>query len=176
MDEQRHAGFRIRRIRADDWRDYRDARLRALADTPDAFRTLLSEAAEQPDSYWQARAASGADDPANATFGAIAEDGRWIGMATGFIDQESATADVFGMWIDPAARRRGLGKELLGAVDRWAGSRGIRRLRLSVTETNTAARTLYAAAGFVETGRTEELREGSTLRVFEMIREPADDG
>lgn len=171
MLDESNAGYALRRTRPGEWRELRDTRLRALADTPDAFRVVLAEDAARPDSDWREWAAG---DAAYATFAAIGVDGRWVGMAGVFIGDDATIADVVAMWVDPARRGRGIGRGLLRAVDEWARSQGAKRLRLSVTETNVEARTLYASAGFVETGHTEPLREGSSLTVFELIREAHD--
>ena len=43
---------RIRCLRPDEWRVWKDLRLHALADSPDAFGETLSSASQRPDSYW----------------------------------------------------------------------------------------------------------------------------
>jgi [ribosomal protein S18]-alanine N-acetyltransferase len=62
-------------------------------------------------------------------------------------------AEVLTLAVIPDGRRRGLGAALLTAALREAGERGAQAVLLEVSETNTAARALYAAAGFVEVGR-----------------------
>jgi ribosomal-protein-alanine N-acetyltransferase len=51
---------------------------------------------------------------------------------------------------DPARRRRGAARALLGAAEREARSRGLRAIALDTTVLNEPARTLYASAGFDE--------------------------
>ena len=55
--------------------------------------------------------------------------------------------------IDPAARRRGLGKQLLEALLAEARETSSEAVFLEVRESNAAARALYISAGFQETGR-----------------------
>ncbi len=62
-------------------------------------------------------------------------------------------AEVLTLAVDPAARRRGLGRALVEAVATEACARGAEALWLEVAEDNMAARALYAAAGFEPTGR-----------------------
>lgn len=73
------------------------------------------------------------------------------------------------MWTAPAARRRGVGSDLVGAVRAWAIDGGAEAVGLSVTEDNSAATLLYRRIGFVETGDSEPLRPGSTERVIRMM-------
>ncbi len=57
-------------------------------------------------------------------------------------------AGVFSMLTLPGFRGRTLGDAVLAALARWALSRGASRLYLQVERDNTAARRLYARAGF----------------------------
>ena len=49
----------IRALGADEWRVYRDLRVRALADSPDAFGRTLAEEDGRLDTEWSSRLASG---------------------------------------------------------------------------------------------------------------------
>jgi hypothetical protein len=51
----------VRAFSADEWRGYRDLRLRALADSPDAFGSTLTEETSRLDAEWARRFASSAD-------------------------------------------------------------------------------------------------------------------
>jgi len=53
------------------------------------------------------------------------------------------------MAVEPAWQRRGVGRILLANIEDQARKRGLPHLSLMVTEENTAARELYAGAGFI---------------------------
>lgn len=57
----------VRKIESADWPIYKDLRLRALRDAPDAFGSTLAAELPRPDSLWQDRlvvaGASGHDLP-----------------------------------------------------------------------------------------------------------------
>jgi ribosomal protein S18 acetylase RimI-like enzyme len=98
---------------------------------------------------------------------------RCLGMAGGFFAaEERETATLWGMWVDPGARRRGLGRELVEAVAAWARVCGARRLRLAVTDCDASrpAAALYGELGFVETGEHEELASDPSLTALVMLR------
>jgi ribosomal protein S18 acetylase RimI-like enzyme len=59
---------------------------------------------------------------------------------------------IAGFAVDPAHRRRGLGRALLDAAAAEARARGARRLTLRVLAHNEPARRLYERAGFVVEG------------------------
>jgi GNAT superfamily N-acetyltransferase len=145
----------------DDWELVRDVRLRALADSPDAFSVTLAEARTQPEEVWRERL--GATNP---TLLAV-EDGYGVAMGGGFAPPGSTAAWVWGMWTDPAFRGRGLGRRILADLLGWAQDAG-RTPYLHVTEGNDGARALYLSCGFVPTGAWEPLREGSPLQIEEL--------
>lgn len=57
-------------------------------------------------------------------------------------------AMLHALHVDPAARRSGLGSDLMRGAALWARDLGIETLTLVVTEANTTARALYAKLGF----------------------------
>jgi ribosomal protein S18 acetylase RimI-like enzyme len=61
------------------------------------------------------------------------------------------------MWVAPEARRTGVGEALVDAVIEWAGSNGVKRLRLDVADNNAAAIALYIREGFQPNGKVSAL-------------------
>ncbi len=146
----------IRQPRPDEWRTWRDLRLRALADAPDAFGETLAEARARDDEGWRALAA-----PRPDVAQLLAERGGVpAGMAVAVIDPDDPVrANLYAMWVAPEARGGGAGRALVEAALRWTRSRAALELSLRVTERNEAARALYAGCGFRETGERAPLRE-----------------
>ena len=62
-------------------------------------------------------------------------------------------AEIADLAVAPRARRRGVGRALLGRVLAELGEAGVRTVYLEVRESNQAARTLYEANGFGSIGR-----------------------
>jgi [ribosomal protein S18]-alanine N-acetyltransferase len=62
-------------------------------------------------------------------------------------------AEVLTLATDPSHRRQGLARVGLAAFEAGAAGRGAGRVFLEVAEDNTAARALYAAAGYAQVGR-----------------------
>jgi ribosomal protein S18 acetylase RimI-like enzyme len=153
----------VRRLRPDEWRAYRDLRLRALGDSPDAFGSVLDVDRQRTDAEWAERLASAADPRWNLPL-AAEEGDALVGLAWGRIHPaEPETAHLFQMWVVPESRGLGVGAMLLDAVVAWAREVKARRVVLSVTCGDTAARRLYERAGFTPSGDPEPLRDGSPL-------------
>ena len=140
----------IRRLVAADAPAYKRLRDDMLDGFPDAFTSDAETERAKPDSAYIARfEAEG--DPARFSFGAWC-DGQLVGAITCERDARVKVrhiGHIVGMMVSPAARGQGVGAALLSACiacARQAG--GMEMLTLSVTSTNSAARSLYAKAGF----------------------------
>jgi len=162
----------IRPIQRAEGAALRDIRLRAIRDTPDAFAVSLADTLAQTDEGWTAWATRNAAGEASVMY--VAEDaGRWIALAGGMRDTCGAeeVAHLISMWVDPAYRGQGLGRQLVERVVGWAGGRGLRRIELWVTAHNTAARALYAGCGFRETGESQAFPSDVALIELKMARD-----
>lgn len=158
----------IREVRPEEWRSLKDLRLRALETDPDAFGSTFAEERVKPVTAWQEWAAEGWGLGAQTTLVALVGD-RWLGMGVCIVaEAEPRSATVYAMWVYPAARRQGIGEELLQELIKWASFKNAEELLLAVTEGNTAAMNLYERDGFMSTGTGGVLRPGSNLRTLSM--------
>jgi len=154
---------KVRGFEAHEWVAYRDLRLAALAESPDAFGSTLSRESQLSDAEWASRLASGVNSALN--FPAVAEfDNKPIGLSWGRIEEsEPALAHLYQVWVHPDYRGLGAGKMLLEAVVGWAAGRQANYLELGVTCGDTAAMRLYTRAGFELIGEPEPIRPGSEV-------------
>ncbi len=155
---------RIRSISGDEWRLWRSLRLRAVEESPNAFRSTLGEESAEADEWWRDLIGKTAEHPRGLLLVAEA-DSDPVGMLFGRIDEDKEVLDVGAMWVDPEVRRMGIGRGLMDAAIEWAKSAGAVRAELWVTLGNEAAEKLYAKAGFGPTGDIEPLRPGSEFDV-----------
>ncbi|MFI5933190.1 GNAT family N-acetyltransferase [Actinoplanes sp. NPDC051494] len=72
-----------------------------------------------------------------------------VGCA-GLRPAEPPVGEITKMFVLPAARRTGVARRLLAAIEELALDRGLRTLRLDTRTDLVEARALYAAAGFTE--------------------------
>lgn len=142
-------GMEIRRLGPTDRDVLRAVRLRALADAPSAFGSTLAGEQAYSDAEWDGRLAT----PGSVTFVAVAPGGRPVGMVTSVPDPaDRRVADLFGMWVAPEVRRRGVGDALVRRLLAWAEEVDVEVVRLCVTGGNDDAERLYRRHGFVRTG------------------------
>jgi GNAT superfamily N-acetyltransferase len=128
-----------------DWREWRPIRLEALADTPIGFGELHADAAALTDADWEERWA-------RPGLRVLAYDHTTpvgpVGMAGGF-RREDGVPVLFGVYVRPAARGRGVLEALVDEVAAWCAPDP---LVLDVHEDNAPAHAAYLRLGFVETG------------------------
>lgn len=125
----------VRPPRPDEWGAVRALRLRALADAPDAFGSSLAREAAQSEEEWRS---FWLERPGTAALiAADGDDGHLVGMAFGWPTRDDpTTAGLFGMWVEPAMRRHGVGAALVGGIVDWARASGFPRIELGVTTSN----------------------------------------
>jgi ribosomal protein S18 acetylase RimI-like enzyme len=149
--------------------DYKAVRLRALQDTPLAFGSTYARESQLTDEEWEVRAArltNGRD------IGFLGQhSGRYAGLALCFTDEaDPRKGHLISMWVAPEARRHGLGRKLIDAIEAWAAGQEIDTLQLMVTSVNDAATKFYERLGFTKTGRTEPYPNDPALIEYEMTK------
>ena len=155
----------VGRLVADDWRLYRGIRLAMLRESPAAFGGTHDEAIGNDEQVWRQRLRE------NTVL--LARVGRVpAGSAMYSVYGASDPRDcfLFGMWVDPAFRRAGVGRALIEAVMKRARAAGKWRVVLHVVADNTDARGLYEQAGFVATGHSVPYPHDHQLSEVEMER------
>ncbi|MFI1808941.1 GNAT family N-acetyltransferase [Streptomyces sp. NPDC020422] len=154
----------LREVTTADWPLWRDARLAALADSPEAFKASLADWPHGGEERWRARLA------APGSYGVVALlDGRAVGMAAGLVVADGAH-ELRSVWVGPRARGRGVGDRLIAAVEAWAVRSGAGSLRLGVIPGNTPAIALYSRHGFTPAGRPGGLLPGGRTRELLMVK------
>ena len=138
----------IRRLVRPDAAGFRALRLEALQRHPEAFGDSHAEAiARAPAEF----AALIAQPPPATILGAFDAGESLLGMAGLAVSRHAKQRHkglVWGVYVTPAARGRGLGQALLVAVVQAGREAGLEQLQLSVVPENAAAMAVYAGLGF----------------------------
>jgi nucleoside-diphosphate-sugar epimerase/ribosomal protein S18 acetylase RimI-like enzyme len=151
LEAEGHAGgsgtLTVRTLRPDEAETFWALRLRGLREHPESFGASYEEDAALPMECVRARL----EGTSQRVLGAF--DGeRLVGVAGLWREtgrKQAHKAHVWGMYVLPEVRSRGIGRRLMSAVIQ-EGRRmpGVERLLLTVAVGNVAAHSLYRALGF----------------------------
>ena len=143
--------MQIRRLGPADASEYRELRLRAFRQNPEAFTSSYEEEVLKPVAYSEQRLAA----TSAARFWGAFLDGQLVGTVG--LDREQRIknrhkAVVIGMYVAPEVARRGAGRALMEALMADARASDLEVLVLTVTRGNAGAERLYLDAGFKSFG------------------------
>ena len=148
--------MQIRRLLPSDAAAFQDLRLRGLLESPAAFGSSYEEEVDRP---IPAIADSMAEGSGRNVFGAFI-DNKLIGVIG--VGREPGVKEkhrgfIRSMYVEPEARRQGVGKALMGEAVGFARTMpGLRQITLAVTAGNAAAITTYEGFGFKVCGTAPE--------------------
>lgn len=148
-----HGYMHVVQITPERWIEYKELRLKALKDNPLAFDSSPEDEEQLSEEEWKEKLAEEND------FKVFIEDNRRL-IAKMEVEWDKRAkvrhiAEVYGVYIDPQYRGKGLGKMLMDAVEKLAPQHDIKKLWLDVVVTQAPAMGLYRKLGFREIGRTE---------------------
>lgn len=156
--------FTLHRPTEDDWQAIRDLRIRAVADSPNAFLETLEQALAVEEEGWRSRARRNVA-AGSTQIVAVAPDGRWVGSMICFVsdgpphyverrEPPDRRANLVGVFVDPDWRGAvGVTDALLAVILEWVvREQGLTQLYLHVNAVNERARRSYESRGFRTTG------------------------
>jgi GNAT superfamily N-acetyltransferase len=141
----------VRPIRTGEGRLLREVRLAALAANPGAFLETYDEVAADADDRWAARVGASTGEGDQLVLLAL-DGGRPVGMAgiaREIGQRRRHRATLWGVWLDPACRGRGVGRRLVQEALDWAARAGVRAVYLEVVESEDPSWSLYGRLVFV---------------------------
>jgi len=164
------AEIAVRVLDESGWSLYREARLRALEESPYSFTATLADEADRDEQFWR--------DRMTRSSRLLAERETTIGIASlGPYPADPTAAELFGLYVVPDARSTGVASHLVDAAIALAAERGFRRLYYWVGTDNARAIGFGKNVGFRTTGhrrpaRPSDLELGDQEMAMVMPLEP----
>ena len=162
----------VRVLGIDDVPHFQAIRLRGLQESPSAFASSYEEECSTPLAIVAERLAA---KEGSAMFGAF--EGKQLVGVVGLQQEQmrklAHKAFIWGMYVAPSARKRGVGQQLVTEALAFAGeSLHVRQVNLGVNANNTAAIALYKSLGFEQFGfeRSFLLVAGELHDEIQMVR------
>lgn len=156
-----------------DWQAYRQLRLEALLDSPQAFGTSYLEQQMKPDSYWQTRLAEAARGKNGwLLFARAGQDlVGMMGAFRGAMGNLSVTdqATIIAVYVTPAWRGKGVSRLLMQGILALLQTKGFRQVWLGVNGQQEAAVRLYQSFGFTTVSTVhQQMADGLTHEEYIM--------
>jgi ribosomal protein S18 acetylase RimI-like enzyme len=144
----------VRVLSKDDWASYRDVRLRALRESPEAFVASAEEESAFPDKSWQ--------DRMERSRRILAEDqGKVIGVVsvgTGHRTNIPGAGELFGLWVEAPRRGTGVARKLMEKAAVVGREVGLKQLVYWVGTDNGRAVAFASSFGFRPTDDRRPVR------------------
>ena len=152
----------IRQLTEDDWLEFSRIRLKALQTDPEVFGSNYEKESQMPEAEWRSRLQ--AKD--NAIFLICAGDAP-IGMTCVSVDRNDATkktALLWGSWLAPPFREKGLSELMYQTRIDWAKEQPtVEKIIVSHRASNVASKYANQKHGFVFTHKIERVwTDGTT--------------
>ncbi len=161
----------VRVLDESEWSLYRDVRLRALTESPDAFTATLADEADRDDQFWRERM--------TRSYRLLAERGSVSQgiVSLGPYEEDPSAAEVFGLYVVPDARGTGVSWRLVEAAAALATQKGYPQLYYWVGTDNARAIGFAKNFGFRTTSyrrpsRGSDLQRGEEEIAMMLALEP----
>lgn len=144
----------------EEWQAYRDLRLRALREDPQAFSSTYAAAVESAEAAWKKRLEEARQGERGWLLFAR-EHSRLVGMIGAYIeDNATDTVTIVSVYVPREERGRGISVRLMESIlGKLSRKPALKTAKLAVNKDQVAALSLYRKFGFRETG-SEPLRMG----------------
>jgi ribosomal protein S18 acetylase RimI-like enzyme len=158
----------VRALGGEDWQAFREVRLAALRESPEAFASTYGDEAAYDEDLWRLRL--GRSERLLASQGDQA-----VGIASLGQAEEDGVAELFGMWVDPSRRGSGVAWQLTHAAALHARAAGRRALKLWVSTDNGRAVAFFSSYGFRPTDQRRPMTTDAEVEELAMIVPLGDD-
>lgn len=146
------ADIKVRLLGADEWQLYREVRLAALRDAPEAFVARFEDEAAHSEEFWRERMIR-----AHRFVAARGDEAVGV-VSLGLHDEDPETGEVFGLWTAPSARRGRVARSLVSTAARQAAEDGCRLLYFWAGSDNASAVGFASSFGFRPTSNRRPVR------------------
>jgi GNAT superfamily N-acetyltransferase len=139
--------IKIVTLKSGDWNVYRDLRLRALQEEPQAYGSTYADNVSRPASFWKERLQDALEEKIQWLVFAKLED-KLVGMAGAF-SEEKNTVHVIAVYVIPEQRGKGISKLLMkDLLMRIKRNPEVKRIIVDVNPEQLPAFNLYKNSGF----------------------------
>jgi ribosomal protein S18 acetylase RimI-like enzyme len=171
----------IIKLPPEDWRVYRQLRLEALRESPQAFGSTYQDQITRPDQFWISRLEE-AQKGQESWLLFARTGGKLVGMIGAYRKEASdgenpaQEVEIIAVYVTLSERGRGLSRLLMSAILGVLRENGIQKAYLGVNENQIPAVRLYQSFGFRKIGtETRLLGDGAYHDEMFMVKDLVND-
>lgn len=157
--------FSIRQLDEDDWAEFSRIRLKALQTDSEVFASSYQKESQFTESYWRSRLRD-----ENCAIFVVLENEMPIGITGVSANREDAsgkTAVLWGSWLEPNARGKGLSNLMYQARINWAKNRNaFEKVVVAHRASNLASKYANQKHGFIKTHEEEMIWTNGEIDVL----------
>lgn len=133
-----------------DWEIYKNLRLRALKEDPQAYYSTYADNVTRPNDFWMARLNDAAKGQTQwLVFAKLQR--KVVGMMGAFAEKEIDNAHIISVYVAPEARGQGISKLLMhDLISKIKQNKLIKKITVEVNPIQLPAFNLYKNSGFEE--------------------------
>lgn len=161
----------ITKLSTEEWQKYKELRLRALKEDPQAFGASYKTNFEYPEKEWKRRLENASKGKTNWLL--FAREGiKLAGMIGAFLeDGVTDTATIYFVYVPIEEREKGISNKLMdGILKELSQKPFLRKVKLVVNKDLIPAVNLYKKFGFTEVG-TQKFKMGNNKLTDELVME-----
>ncbi len=143
----------VRPLAEDEWAEFRSVRLAALRESPGAFVASLVDEEQYDEDFWRLRMRR-----SQRILAEVGGDPVGVVSIGGVDGSEDGVAELFGLWVTPALRGKGVAAALVKAGARSAAEAGNTHLNYWVGTDNGRAVAFASSFGFRPTDERRPVR------------------
>lgn len=162
----------IRRIRLGEGSLFREVRLAALKESPEAFGSTYESAMERSGESWCEQADGTAAGKNRATFLIFQNDSPAGLVAVYRVEERPDFGEIIQLWVAPPLRGTGAAVQLTETALEWARASGFSHVIAGVLRNNHRSRGLFLKLGFEVSGDPSLVREGQDVLIRKLEVEP----
>ena len=152
------ADIRVRLLGEEEWQQYREVRLAALKNAPEAFVADFEDEASRDEEFWRERMLRASRIVAE-------REGELVGLVgLGRHDEDPEAGEVFGLWTSPTVRGQHVARDLVSTAAQKAAEDGCRLLYFWAISDQPSAVGFASSFGFRPTSKRRPVRvaDGTT--------------
>jgi len=137
----------VKKLDKNDWKNYRDIRLEALKEEPDAFGGSYNEYKEKDDLYWIDKTSLSGEKAGKSFLCAVLVDNNFVSIGGAYQDENNEW-NIIAIYTKKEFRGIGAGSLLFNKILEELKNRKVKKVFLRVNVKRVPAISLYKKFGF----------------------------